>query len=164
MYGDCGMSAPTIEDLLAERIDARHRGLGAVADGVAVGALGAQGLAIGDLALPVLVLREPALAHNLETMQRWCAERGLSLAPHGKTAMAPQLIRRQLDAGAWGMTAATVQQVGVMRAAGARRVILANELVGAPEIAWLERERTADPELEVWCLVDSPAAVRQLEA
>jgi D-serine deaminase-like pyridoxal phosphate-dependent protein len=156
------MSAPTIEELLAERIDARHRGLGAVADGVAVGAVGAQELGIGDLALPVLVLREPALAHNLETMRRWCDERGLSLAPHGKTAMAPQLIRRQLDAGAWGMTAATVQQVAVMRAAGARRVILANQLVGRPEIAWLERERAAG--VEVYALVDSPAGVALLDA
>jgi D-serine deaminase-like pyridoxal phosphate-dependent protein len=161
MYGDCDMSAPTIEDLLAERIDARHRGLGAVADGVAVGAVGTLGLAIGDLALPVLALREPALAHNLETMRRWCAERGLSLAPHGKTAMAPQLIRRQLDAGAWGMTAATVQQVGVMRAAGARRVILANQLVGRPEVAWLERERAAG--VEVYALVDSAEGVALLD-
>jgi hypothetical protein len=41
MYGDGGMSAPTIRNLLAERIDARHRGLGAVAEGVAVGPIGA---------------------------------------------------------------------------------------------------------------------------
>src|SRR5215211_7921666 len=157
MYGDGGMSAPTIRNLLAERIDARHRGLGAVAEGVAVGAIGAQGLGIADLALPLLVLREPALAHNLETMQRWCAERGLSLAPHGKTAMAPQLVRRQLDAGAWGMTAATVQQLAVMRAAGARRVIVANEVVGAAEIAALARERATG--CDVYCLVDSVAGV-----
>src|SRR5919112_855875 len=103
------MSAPTIPDLLAERVDGRDRSFGALA-----------------------------------VMQRWCERHGVALAPHGKTSMAPQLIARQLDAGAWGMTAATVQQVAVMRAAGARRVILANELVGAAEIAWLERERAAD--------------------
>jgi D-serine dehydratase len=158
------MSAPTPEELLTERVDGRDRAFGGIAAGMRVGDLGGLGHHIGDLPLPVLVLRESALADNLATMQRWCDERQVSLAPHGKTAMAPQLVRRQLETGAWGMTAATVQQVGVMRAAGARRVILANELVGAPEIAWLERERAADPELEVWCLVDSPAAVRQLEA
>ena len=126
------MSAPTIEQLLAEPVDGRHRGFGAVAEGLPAGALGEQGYDVGrgDLPLPLLVLRESALAHNLRVMHGWCAERGLSLAPHGKTSMAPQLIRRQLDAGAWGMTAATVQQVAVMRAAGARRVILANEVVG----------------------------------
>ena len=104
------MSALSVEELLAERVDGRHRGFGAVAGGLTVGGLGAQGY-------------------------------------DGKTAMAPQLIRRQLDSGAWGMTAATVQQVAVMRAAGAARVILANEVVGRAEIAWLERERARGVEV-----------------
>src|SRR5215218_5624805 len=160
------MSAPTVEQLLDERIDARHRGFGAVAGGLAVGELGAQGydLRRGDLPLPLLVLRRYALEHNLRAMQAWCDARGLALAPHGKTAMAPQLMRRQLEAGAWGLTAATVQQVAVMRAAGARRVILANQLVDAAAIGWLERERAADDRFEAYCLVDSAAAVAQLNA
>jgi len=158
------MSAPTVDQLLAEPVDGRHRGFGAVADGLTVGELGAQryDLRRGDLPLPLLVLRAGALEQNLRAMHGWCAERGLSLAPHGKTAMAPQLIRRQLEAGAWGMTAATVQQLAVMRAAGARRVIVANEVVGAAETAWLARERAAG--CEVYCLVDSVAGVRQLDA
>ena len=129
--------------------------------GLTVGEIGAQRYRLGDLALPLLVLRESALAHNLALMHGWCAERGLSLAPHGKTTMAPQLIRRQLDAGAWGMTAATVQQLAVMRAAGARRVILANQLVGAAEIGQFERARQG---IEVLTLVDSVAGVAALDA
>jgi D-serine dehydratase len=157
------MSAPTIEELLAEPVDARHRAFGAVALGTAVGALGARRFDVGrgDLPLPLLALRESALAHNLRVMHEWCAERDLSLAPHGKTAMAPQLVRRQLAAGAWGMTAATVQQVAVMRAAGATRVILANEVVGSAELAWLAAERAAG--VEVFVLVDSEAGVRLLD-
>jgi D-serine deaminase-like pyridoxal phosphate-dependent protein len=137
------------------RVDPWDRGLGAYA--------GAEiaGLALSALPLPVLVLRDSAVEHNLGLMARWCAERGLSLAPHGKTTMAPALIRRQLDAGAWAMTAATVPQLAVMRAAGARRVILANQLVGAPEIAWFERERRG---IEAFCLVDSVAGVAALAA
>jgi D-serine dehydratase len=119
------------------------------------------GRPLADIPLPVLVLRDSAVAHNLALMQRWCDERGVSLAPHGKTSMAPALFRRQLEAGAWGMTAATVPQLAVMREAGARRVILANELVGAPEIAWFEREREG---IEAYCLVDSVAGVRALDA
>jgi D-serine deaminase-like pyridoxal phosphate-dependent protein len=114
-----------------------------------------------DLPLPALLLRESAVVHNMRVMQRFCDERGLSLAPHGKTTMAPELIRRQLEAGAWAMTAATVPQLAVMRAAGARRVIVANQLVGAPEIAWLERERA---DVEVLCLVDSLEGVAALDA
>jgi D-serine deaminase-like pyridoxal phosphate-dependent protein len=120
--------------------------------------IGAQ---MRDVALPLMVLRESAVAHNLRLMQAWCDARGVSLAPHGKTSMAPALIRRQLDAGAWAMTAATVAQLTVMREAGARRVLLANEIVGAPEIAWLERVRA---DVEVLCLVDSLEGVAALEA
>jgi D-serine dehydratase len=119
------------------------------------------GTRIADAPLPLLVLRESAVAHNLALMQRWCDERGLALAPHGKTSMAPALIRRQVDAGAWAMTAATVPQLAVMRAAGALRILLANEIVGGPEIAWLERERA---DIEVLCLVDSVAGVAALDA
>jgi D-serine deaminase-like pyridoxal phosphate-dependent protein len=85
----------------------------------------------------------------------------VSAAPHGKTHCAPQLIRRQLDAGAWGMTAATVHQVGVMALGGAERVLLANELATAEEVRWLEllrRERG----IEVLPFVDSVAAVELL--
>jgi D-serine dehydratase len=114
-----------------------------------------------DLPLPVLLLRDSAVAHNITLMAEWCAARGVSLAPHGKTTLAPELIRRQLQAGAWAMTAATVAQVAVMREAGARRVLLANQIVGAPEIAWLEGLRE---DVEVLCLVDSVAGVHALDA
>jgi D-serine dehydratase len=136
------------------RVDPWDRGFGGVEGDIV-------GMPLRDVPLPVLVLRESALAHNLGVMQAWCDARGLSLAPHGKTTMARDLIRRQLEAGAWGMTAATVPQLTVMRAAGARRVILANELVGAPEIAWFEREREG---IEAYCLVDSVAGVEALAA
>ena len=64
------------------------------------------------------VLRAEALAHNLATMAGWCRERGVELAPHGKTHMAPQLLARQFDAGACAITAATISQVRVFRAFG----------------------------------------------
>jgi hypothetical protein len=55
------MSAPTIEELLAEPVDARHRAFGAVALGTAVGALGARRFDVGrgDLPLPLLALASP---------------------------------------------------------------------------------------------------------
>ena len=147
LYGARGMSAPTIEELLAERVDGRHRGFGAVADGLAIADLGARGStsAAATSRCRCSCCARARWRTTCAAMHGWCAERGLSLAPHGKTAMAPQLIRRQLDAGAWGMTAATVQQVAVMRAAGARRVILANELVGRAEIAWLRARARGRP-------------------
>jgi peptide/nickel transport system ATP-binding protein len=54
---------------------------------------------------------------------------GLDLAPHGKTTMSPQLFRRQLDAGAWGITFATVFQLRGRR--GRRGAACADRQPGA---------------------------------
>ncbi len=45
--------------------------------------------------------------------------------------MAPELFRRQLEAGAWAITAATVHHVQVYRRAGVQRILFANQLTGA---------------------------------
>jgi len=149
--------------LLDEPIDGRYKAFPA-AEGVTIGAVGRMGwnLLRGDLLLPALVLKESALAHNIALMARWCEERGILHAPHGKTTMAPQLFERQLDAGAWAMTAATASQVRTYRAFGVRRILLANELVETAALRWLARELAGDPELDFYCLVDSVAAVESM--
>ena len=117
-----------------------------------------------DFTTPVLVLRESAVAHNIAAMAAYCAAAGVSLAPHGKTTMAPQLLARQLEAGAWAVTAATIGQVQVYRAFGIPRVLLANELTDLAGISWLADELAADPEFECYLYVDSVAGVRLLDS
>jgi len=106
-----------------------------------------------SVAFPAAVLAESALDHNAATMRDFCARHGVSLAPHGKTTMAPALFRRQLEHGAWGITAATVWQAATMRAAGVERVLIANEVVVPAELRWLA-DAVADG-FEVYCYVDS---------
>ena len=108
---------------------------------------------------PVCVLRARPLAHNLATMADWCRDRGVELAPHGKTHMAPQLFWRQLQAGACGITAATLSHVRVYRAFGVRDVVLANELVDEAGLRWLAAELDADPDFRLVCWVDSVRGV-----
>lgn len=126
--------------------------------------IGAQGwnLLAGDLLLPAVVLRETALAHNVGLMADFCAARGVSLAPHGKTTMAPQIFARQLAAGAWGMTAATISQVRAYREWGVQRVLMANELVQPAALDWLAAELDGDPGFSFLCLVDSLAGVERM--
>lgn len=112
---------------------------------------------------PVCTLKAQPLAHNLVTMARWCRRQGVQLAPHGKTHMAPQLLARQLGAGAVAITAATISQLRVFRAFGVRRLILANELVDAAALGWLATE-LGDPEFELVCWVDSVAGVNLMTA
>jgi D-serine dehydratase len=127
-----------------------------------VGELGLSLLA-GDLLMPAMTIRGDVLQHNLHRMMRFCHERGVKLAPHGKTTMAPQLFADQLEAGAWAMTAATVGQAQVMRRHGVQRILIANEVVGPRAIRWMADALSADSELELYCLADSPQAVDLLE-
>ena len=112
---------------------------------------------------PLLTLRETALAGNLEAMAAYCARAGVALAPHGKTAMSPELGARQLAHGAWGITVATIGQLRTYRAFGFPRLLLANELVDEAGIAWLAAELAADPGFEAYCYVDSRDGVAILD-
>ncbi len=83
----------------------------------------------GDVALPAMLMKQTALENNLVVMSKYAADHGFVLAPHGKTTMAPKVFQRQLDAGAWAITVANMSQAAVAYEAGARRVLVANELV-----------------------------------
>jgi D-serine deaminase-like pyridoxal phosphate-dependent protein len=156
------LPAGALRALRAEPVDFRFKGFPDL--GITLGEVPDAGWTIADLLLPVVTLRESALAHNIGRMAAWCAERGVRLAPHGKTTMAPQLFDLQLAAGAWGITAATASQVRLMRAFGVPRVLLANELVDAPALAWLAGELRRDPGFAFCCLVDSVECVELMEA
>ena len=121
------------------------------ADGIPIGAAAA--------AYPQLRLDRTALENNIRVMAAWCSERGVELAPHVKTTMSAPIIARQLDAGAAGITVATVDQVAAALGWGHRSVLVANEIVDRPGLArvrgWLEQ----DPGLEIRCFVDSAAGV-----
>ena len=112
---------------------------------------------------PVLTLRESALAGNLAAMAAYCAGAGVELAPHGKTAMSPELAARQLASGAWGITVATIGQLRAYRAFGFPRLLMANELVDETGIAWLAAELAADPGFAAYCYVDSADGVAVLD-
>jgi D-serine dehydratase len=112
---------------------------------------------------PVLTLRESALAGNLAAMAAYCGRAGVGLAPHGKTAMSPELAARQLASGAWGITVATIGQLRAYRAFGFPRLLMANELVDETGIAWLAGELAADPGFSAYCYVDSADGVAILD-
>jgi len=113
---------------------------------------------------PVCVLLADALAANLATMAQWCDERGVELAPHGKTHMSPQLLARQFDAGACAVSAATISQVRIFRAFGVRDVVLANELVDPAALRWLAAELDTHPDFTLVCWVDSVRGVELMES
>ncbi|MER6715368.1 MULTISPECIES: amino acid deaminase [unclassified Streptomyces] len=159
-------AAESFARLAAERVDHRFKGLPPDADGLTVGELAAQrrNLFTGGFATPVLALSAERLEHNLKLMETYAARHGLAFAPHGKTSMAPQLFRRQIEHGAWGITLAVPHQVRVARAFGTRRVFLANELVDAAALRWISAELDADPDFTLVAYVDSVRGVELMDA
>jgi D-serine deaminase-like pyridoxal phosphate-dependent protein len=117
----------------------------------------------GGFSYPLLTLRDGALRNNVAAMAAFCGRAGVALAPHGKTAMSPELAALQLAHGAWGITVASIGQLQMFRTFGFPRFLLANELVDAAGIAWLAGELAADPGFEAYCYVDSLDGVQILD-
>ena len=115
-----------------------------------------------DLPLPLCVLRGGALERNITRFQEFSDANGVLLCPHAKTSMTPALFRRQLAAGCWGLTFATMAQVEVGRRHGVRRIFYANQLIGAADIRYVCGELRRDPGFEFYCLVDSVDGVELL--
>lgn len=113
-------------------------------------------------AFPVAVLRGERLARNSQWMSEFVRRTGVRIAPHGKTTMAPSIFRRQMEDGAWGITAATFQHVQAYRRFGLQRIFMANLLIGDAAIAWVLDELERDPEFEFYALVDSCEGVEAI--
>jgi D-serine deaminase-like pyridoxal phosphate-dependent protein len=160
------VDADALRRLGDERIDWRFKGMPADADGMTVAELAGErrNLFDGGFHPPLVALDAAALEHNLTTMRDWCERRGVLLAPHGKTTMAPQLFARQLEHGAWGITVANFAQLRVARAFGVRRVMVANELLDAAGLRWVAAELTRDPEFHLLCFADSVRGVELMTA
>ena len=85
------ISAAAVGALADEVIDWRFKGLPSAWWGRTPAQICAEapGLFAAGAVGPVCVLRSEALRHNLTAMAGWCRDRGVELAPHGKTHMAP---------------------------------------------------------------------------
>jgi D-serine deaminase-like pyridoxal phosphate-dependent protein len=114
-----------------------------------------------DATFPAAVLLRSALERNSASMALYCRRSGVSLAPHGKTTMSPELFSLQVRDGAWAVTAANVHQARVMRDSGVPRVLIANEVTAPGDIAWLAEQVGSG--FPVMCYVDSVAGVRLLD-
>lgn len=162
------MASDAVRRLADEPVDHRFKGLppDAQAAGLTVGELAAQArdLHTGGFTTPVLTLDADALEHNLTALGTYARRHDLAFAPHGKTCMAPQLFERQLEHGAWGITAAVPHQARVYRAFGIQRIFLANELVDPAALRWVAAELAADPAFRFVCYVDSVRGVQLMDA
>ncbi|WP_323813862.1 amino acid deaminase [Cellvibrio sp. NN19] len=153
-----------LQKVLAERLlSPAGKGLGDLSSQPTTAATSQLGwnLLQEDVSLPVAVLSNSRVEHNLNWMRSFISTYGLKLAPHGKTTMSPALFHQQLAHGAWGITLATAPQVQAAYHFGVRRVIMANQLVGRANMGIISR-LLQNPEFDFFVIVDSAANVEQL--
>lgn len=86
-----------------------------------------------QLDTPALIVDLDRLERNIQTMAQAAAEHGVALRPHAKTHKSVDVARRQLAAGATGLTVATLGEAEVFAAAGIADLFIAYPLwaVGA---------------------------------
>jgi D-serine deaminase-like pyridoxal phosphate-dependent protein len=159
-----GFEADTLAALDEQTIDWRWRGFPVGAQGRSVAAFLASKPGLADFTGPLLVADSSALSHNIETFASWCAQQGASLAPHGKTTMSPRLFAAQIEAGAWGITVATVGQARVCRHFGFQNVVIANQVLDPASLAWVAQELRAHLDVRILWWVDSVAGVQAASA
>src|SRR5215468_9921905 len=83
---------------------------------------------------PALLVDLAVLDANIARIAGTCRAHGVGWRPHMKGHKTPEIARRQLAAGAIGVTCAKVGEAEVMAAAGIRNILIANEIVGAAKV------------------------------
>lgn len=137
MNTSVAISATAVASLAERRLDWCHKAVPASENGTTHAEFLAAKHTLADLQTPLLTLDADALTANADRLANWCAEKGVLLAPHGKTTMAPQLWAEQLNRGAWGITLANFAQLRVAREFGVRNLQLANSLTDPRAIEWV---------------------------
>lgn len=99
---------------------------------------------------PQAIMLDSALEQNLKTMNAFCHKYNVKLAPHVKTHMSPQLAKRQLDNGSWGVTVANASQARTFLEFGFDKILIANEVTNPASIKYLSEQSA-----EIYFYIDS---------
>jgi D-serine deaminase-like pyridoxal phosphate-dependent protein len=87
-----------------------------------------------DIDTPALLVDLEALESNMQRMAEFFASRPCKVRPHFKNHKAPALARKQMQAGAIGITCATLREAEILVSHGLPNVLIANEIVGQSKI------------------------------
>ncbi|MEQ8786682.1 MAG: DSD1 family PLP-dependent enzyme [Pirellulaceae bacterium] len=104
------------------------------------------GATLDQIDTPALCLDLDIFEANTRAVAGACKTHGKDWRPHSKCHKSPEIARRQMEAGAIGVTCAKLGEAEVMAAGGVTDVLIANYVVGPLKIARLvELRRIADP-------------------
>src|ERR1700722_19299000 len=93
-------------------------------------------MTINEIETPALLVDLDAMESNLHKMAGFFHDQPAKLRPHFKNHKAPLLASKQLEAGAIGMTCATLREAEILVDHGVRSILIANEIAGESKIKW----------------------------
>ncbi len=118
-------------------------------------------MTLRELDTPALLLDLDAAERNLTKMARFFETGPTRLRPHYKNHKCPALARRQLQAGAIGITCATLAEAEALVANGITDILISSEIAGCRKIErFVELARQGD----IKAVVDHPKVVAAIGA
>src|SRR5215469_5358412 len=110
---------------------------------------------------PALLVELDIMEANIRRVAGTCRTNGIGWRPHTKGQKTPEIVQKELAAGASGVTCAKLSEAEVLAANGIRDILIANQIVGPAKMRRLvDLLETADPIVSV----DSAAHVDELGA
>jgi D-serine deaminase-like pyridoxal phosphate-dependent protein len=115
-----------------------------------------------DLAdTPVVTIDLDVMEANIRRLQAYCDAHSIANRPHIKTHKIPEIARRQLAAGAIGITCQKLGEVAVMLEAGLRDILVTYNVLGTAKVRRL-RALADHPGARLSVAVDNAAVARAL--
>lgn len=91
--------------------------------------------ALQDIATPALVVDGMALQRNIAAMAAFAKANNIALRPHAKTHKSPRIAQLQIEAGAVGISCATVAELEAMAEAGIPGLLLTTPVADRVKLA-----------------------------
>ena len=113
-----------------------------------------------DIDTPALILDLDLVEDNIARMGAYFRGRPQKLRPHFKTPKTPEIARRQLAAGAIGITAAKLGEAEVLARAGLGPILIANQIAG---VAKVDRLFVIAARVDTIATVESEFNIHELE-
>jgi len=93
--------------------------------------------AFDDIQTPALVLDASTLQRNIQAMANFARAHGVALRPHAKTHKSTRIAQMQIEAGAVGISCATVAEIEDFAQAGIPGLLLTAPVADRPKLARL---------------------------
>ena len=116
---------------------------------------------VRQIEAPALILDIDLFEENIRIMKEFTDANGICLRPHYKSHKSPWIARRQIEAGAKGITCATLSEAEDLARAGIEDILIANVV---PQLSKISRIASLAGCCRLGVCVDNPENIRALEA